>query len=236
MIGYKYLIPVIIIVSTIAFGTIGFMTVEHLSLFDAFYLTILTITTVGYGDIVPTTHLGKALALFISVLGIGTIITTLPIILLPMFEESFKKVIRGMERIRFKNHVIICGYNNLVDYLIKSLEEKKVQYIIVENDSQMVSKIVEKNLPVIKGDASNEKVLEAAGIKHARALVSATSNDADDVLITMTARGLRKDLKIIAEANEERNIEKLKKAGANAVFSPPVVVGEILASEALKSY
>ncbi|MBI5229539.1 NAD-binding protein [Candidatus Micrarchaeota archaeon] len=230
---YRMLIPFLIILMVISIGTVGFRNTEHLPWFDSLYLTIMTITTVGYGDVTPHTHAGKAVASMIAILGIGTILSSIPLIIMPLFEGSMRRMIGGMELARMKNHVIICGYTPLSEKIMKLLQEKRTPFIVLEPDENKLVELRAHGIPVLGGDPSDEYLLEKAAVRQARSLLVTMGNDADDVFVTMTARNMRKELKIIAEASQEKNIAKLKLAGANVVISPEEFVGKMFAEEAL---
>lgn len=226
------LILFLIVLSVIAFGTLGFRYAEKMSLFDAFYLTIITLTTVGYGDVIAHSYAGKTVSMIVAVLGIGTFISAIPLIVLPMFESAVRGVIEIPKKL--KNHVIICGYTDLSEHVVKKLQQTRVPFIVVEPDQEKVNELRDKRVVALKGDPSEEGILDTAGIKYAKSLLVTMVDDAECALVTMTARSMRKDLRIIAEATFERNVEKLRRAGADAVFSPEVLVGEVLAEEAMK--
>lgn len=229
----KVFIPLVIIPLIISVGTIGFIYLEAMSLVDSFYLTVLTITTVGYGDIVPISSGGRLLASILSILGIGTFVSTVPIIMLSLIERSIKRV--GKMKRKEKNHIIVCGYNEIAKKVISNLLDKKEKIVVVTNDSEAAKKLEDSKIPFVNGDPTEEDVLENSRLSYARSLITVMDEDADNLLITLSARTLSKDLRIVSKVAQEKNISKLRKSGANEVFSPETLVGSMIADSATKN-
>ena len=213
----------------------------EVTLLDAFYMAVITITTVGYGEIVDT-HANPALRLFnifFVLVGIG--------IMLYVFSVSTAFIVEGelndffrrrkmMKQIRDMNdHLIICGAGETGAYLVKELLKTGNVFVVIDRDEEQLEKIAQLgDFPVIKGEAGDENVLSSARIHNARGLASVLPEDKDNLLITVTARLLNPNLRIVARCAELRMIEKLLRHGANAAISPNMIGGMRLASELIR--
>lgn len=201
----------------LAFGTVGFTLLEPTIAgdpFEAFYLTLTTVSTVGYGDIAPTTAESRVIAAMVMVGGIGAA--------LYVFQSAFnltvrKNILRELgipeRRTKMKDHYIVCGYGNVGKIIRRQLEAKGDRFIIVEKDRQKVEELVNEGVPVIEGDAEEEEVLERANIMAAKGLLT-TMPDATNIMVVITAHMMNPRLRIISEVEDNRNVTKLMKAGA----------------------
>ncbi len=213
----------------------------EVTLLDAVYMAVITITTVGYGEIVDT-HANPALRLFnifFILVGIG--------IMLYVFSVSTAFIVEGelndffrrrkmMKQIRDMNdHLIICGAGETGTHMVKEFVKTGNVFIVIDRDEEQLQRISHLgDFPVIKGEAGDESVLTAARIHHARALASVLPEDKDNLLITVTARLLNPNLRIVARCAESRMIEKLLRHGANSAVSPNMIGGMRLASELIR--
>lgn len=228
----NYLILLVAIPLIVLTGTLGFSYYEHQTTLDAFYFTMITISSVGYGDIVPLTTEGKFLASAISVLGIGAFVTTVPIVMFSLIEKSVKKV--GKMKPNIKNHVIVCGYNPIAKKIISNLIDKKEKIVVITSSSEEARRLEEEKIHVIIGDPTEEETLIKAKVDVAKSLLPVMDEDADNLLTTISSRTINKQIKIIAKVSQEKNISKLRKSGANEVFSPETLVGSMIAESAIK--
>jgi len=210
----------------ILIGVAGFAFFEHRSLFEAFYLTLITLTTVGYGDIVPQTQAGRILAIVVAFGGAGLFFYAVgvvsEIVLAEVFYNFFGR--RQMEKklAALKDHYIICGYGRIGKHICR-LIAREVPFVVIENDSRVIRELENEGYLFIQGDATNEEVLLRAGIEKARGVISVLRSDADNVYIVLTARSLNPRIFIMARADEEHVAKRLKQAGANKVFSPYMI-------------
>ncbi|WP_462272836.1 potassium channel family protein [Methanohalophilus sp.] len=202
---------------------------------DALYWVISTTTTVGYGDIVLTSPIGKIFAIFVELSGVvmvfGILIT---FVITPWFEKALNMPLPTKAQDSFYSHIIICGYNRLMETLIDELEEQKVNFIIIEDNEEILRSLIEKKLPCIYGKATDDETLENARVGNARFLI-ANRSDEENASIVLTASNLA-DAYIIAVAEDSANIKYLKYAGANRVVSPKLVLGRFLGKKALDPY
>lgn len=217
----------VMLAAIVAFGTTGYYIFERMSLFDAFYMTIITISTVGFSEIVPLTNVGRVITVVIIILGISVGTYTIGIIVQWLVGGELQKIF-GRRRLQkqisdLKNHFIICGFGRIGHVICKELFEDDIQFVVIEQDPAIIEELIALKYLCLEMDATSEDALQAAGIKNARGLVTAVNSDANNVFITLTARGLRPDIFILARASEEKNEEKLLKAGASRVVSPYLI-------------
>jgi voltage-gated potassium channel len=211
----------------VAFGTIGYYFFEHMPIFDAFYMTIITISTVGFSEIVPLTKVGRSITVVIIILGISVGTYTVGIIVQWLVGGELQKVF-GRRKLQkqiadLRKHFIICGFGRIGHIVCKELHDDRIKFVVIEQDPAAIEKIISLKYLCVEMDATSEQALQAAGIMHARGLVTAVNSDANNVFITLTAKGLRPDIFILARASEEKNEEKLLKAGATRVVSPYLI-------------
>ena len=137
-------------------------------------------------------------------------------------------------RLKVKDHIIICGYNPIAKKVIKNLKDKKEKIVVITSSSETAQKLEEDRIPVINGDPTEEDTLTKARIDVAKSLIAVSDDDAENLLITLSARSLNKELRIVAKVAQEKNISKLRKSGASDVFSPETLVGSMIADSAIK--
>lgn len=208
----------------ILLGGIGFHFIERKNFFDAIYLVIITLTTVGYGDIVPETPAGRAFAIGLIIIGFATLFYTISLITHLIIEGEIHKFLgrRRLEKFvqHLRNHFVICGYGRIGKIIAEELTRKGVPFVVIENDESRFNLLEELKIPAVFGNATSDEILEKAGIRNARGLIAVTRNDADNLFITLSARTLNPALYIIARSTDEANEEKFIRAGANKVICP----------------
>jgi len=203
------------------------------SLLDAFWFTLVTSSTVGYGDITPTTATGRLFGISVVVLGTASFAIALGALLGPAIEARFASALGRMTQSQLEsleNHVIVAGYGDVTEPILDELHDAGTQFVLITPDSSIPDRLPEET--VFVADPSDEDALERVGIDHARALVAATNNDGEDALVVLTARQMRADVRIVAAATERENEPKLRRAGADAVISPAVIGGRLLVRSA----
>jgi len=220
---------VLILLGILVFGTVGYHLIEGMALFDSFYMTVITISTVGFAEISPPTPLGRALTVVIIIAGISFGTYTIGTIV-RIFVEGELKNYFGRRKVQkqisdLKNHYIICGYGRIGSIICDELAADNFEFVVIEQNPNAVEKVAEKNYLCIDMDATSEEALQQAGIMHARGLVTAVNSDANNVFITLTAKGLRPDIFVLARASDEGNEDKLMRAGATRVVSPYLIGG-----------
>ncbi|MGD1212221.1 MAG: potassium channel protein [Candidatus Acidiferrales bacterium] len=232
------LLALILLTTVVLGGTLGFHIIEGWSWFDGFYMTLTTMTTIGYGEIRPLSLAGRVFNSFMivaAVLAGAFVIATFSQTLL---EFEFGKALgrRRMERelAKLSGHYIICGAGRVGRTVARQLRARGQSCVMVEKDPARARWAEEEKIPVVIGNASSEENLQKARIDTALGFVSAVSSDAENIYIVLTARGLRPDLKIIARASEEEATSKLLRAGASQVLSPYHFIGHRMAQLLLR--
>ena len=215
----------------------GFHYIEHWPWFDCFYMVITTFTTIGYQEVHPLSHAGRIFNSFLIVTGVSLLFIMIGALTQALLEFELVKVFgkRRMERelAGLKNHYIICGAGRVGASVAQELARKPCPFVIIESEEKAIAELDPKWLVII-GDAASEKILRDAGITHALGLVAATTTDATNIYIVLTARSLNPNLKIIARASEERAQKHLKTAGADVVISPYLAAGHRIAQSFLR--
>jgi voltage-gated potassium channel len=220
-----------------AAGTTGFHFIEHWSWFDSLYMVVITLSTIGYQEVHPLSHAGRIFTMLLIAAGVGLVFLMIGALTQALLEFELVKVFgrRRMQRevASLKNHYIICGAGRVGHSVASELARKPSPFVIIENDEKIVAELDPKWL-VLTGDAASEKVLREAGIERAVGLVAATTTDATNIYIVLTARSLNADLKIIARASEDAAAKHLKTAGADSVISPYAAAGHRIAQSFLR--
>ncbi len=229
----------IALTGTLAYGTAGtyalredFTEVE--SLLDAFYYTIVTASTVGYGDLTPMTQEARVFSLSVVVLGTASFAVALGSVLGPAIEARFARALGTMTDTEYdllEDHVIILGFGDLTEPLLEELGDRET--VVVSQNKEAISWCRARDINVVVGDPSEEEPLTTAGIEHASAVIAATESDAEDAFAILTARELNPDARIVAAATARRNLAKLRRAGADKVLSPALIGGRLLGRTAL---
>jgi voltage-gated potassium channel len=232
----KKAITLILVIITI--GTAGYMIIEHQNFLNALYMVIITLTTIGYGETFTLGTGGRIFTIFLVLAGVGTVGYTLVTAVEFMVEGRISGLM-GRRKMRkdiesMLGHYILCGYGRVGQYIALDLRKAGVKFVIIERDSSVVEKALEEGLTVIKGDATDDEVLKAAGIEKAKGLVSALSSDAENLYVTLTARELCPHLFIVSRCNSEESESKLRRAGADRVISPHSIGGRRMAAMLLK--
>lgn len=235
----KKLKTVVLIILSIFFtGTIGFHILEDITLLDSFYMTIITISTVGYREVKELSPNGKIFTSFLILFGVSTVAYGYSVITSIIIEGELKQVwiFRRKKKMleKLKNHYIICGYGRMGSYICKKLREEKIPFVVIDKNQSLQSHLDNEDYLYIIDDSSREEVLTLAGVERAKGLITVVSSDADNVYIVLTARQLNPNLYIIARAAEESSEQKMYKAGADKVISPYTIGGERMALAVLK--
>jgi voltage-gated potassium channel len=206
------------------------------SVMDAFYYTLVTGSTVGYGDVTPETEVAMLFAISAILLSVSSFAVALGVLLTPAIEARLAKTLGRMTEAQLdllEDHVIVLGYGELTEPILEELSGS--DFVVVTEDEGATRRLTERNLTVLTADPSDEDVLLKVGIERARAVIAATSSDADDALAVLTARQLNPEVHVAAAATQRENVNKLKRAGADTVISPATIGGHLLAESAMGS-
>ena len=219
-------------------STLGYMMIEGLSFLEALYMTVITISTVGFREVVDLSPSGKMFTVFIILAGLGTGAYALTSITSFVLEGKFKDIVRRsrMEKkiADLENHYIICGAGKTGQHVVSRFEKSREPFVVVEKNEEKFEELIEKNILAIHGDATHEDILLKAQIEKAKGLISTLSTDAENVFTVLTARTLSENLYIVARAIDEKASEKLMKAGADNTVSPNEIGGLRMASLVLR--
>jgi voltage-gated potassium channel len=218
------IIAVLLSLLLVLSGTAGYMLLERWGPLDALYMTITTLTTVGYNEVHPLSYSGRIYTIVLIVLGVGYFLYVVGAVIQFMVEGRVR-VILGRRRLDrklafMKNHYIICGFGRIGNVICQKLKREHIDIVVIEKNEAHVEMLDAQRLAYICGDAGNEAVLIKAGIHRAKALIAALATDTDNVFLVLTARQLAPALKIVARAESEGAKAKLFAAGANSVEAP----------------
>jgi len=234
--SYKLFLPLIIIGAIILIGVIGFMLIEGFSLLDALYMTIVTVTTVGYEEVHELSKAGMIFNMLLIISSFATFAYALAKLTQYIVDGEINKFFKNrkiMSAIKeLKDHVIICGYGRNGKQAAKILGHHKVKFVVIENNDERIEKELSKKDAIlyIKGDATDDDVLLSAGIERAKALITALPEDADNVYIVLSARSLSNSIQIISRSSNPGSGTKLRKAGADSIISPDKIGGTHMAT------
>ena len=222
----------------VALGTIGFHLLEGWALTDSLYVTIQTVTTVGYGDLPPRSFAGRIFASLFMVIGVGTVAYILSSTVQTIVQSELLAALgerrRQREMSKLQDHFIICGAGRVGSRIITTMESAHVSFVVIENDEPRVADLTARGIHLLVGDATLEKTLRDAGVERARGLAACLPDDADNVYVVLIARGLNSKLHIVARAVEEQAEEKLIRAGANRVVAPTIIGSHRMAQALMK--
>ncbi len=219
--------------ATIFLGTIGYYVVEDMSLFESFYMTLITISTVGFSEVKPLTNYGRIVTIAIISTGITIGAYTIGAMVRMLIEGELRKTYgrRKLEKqiSTLHDHYIICGYGRIGSLICKELQYHNIKFVVIDNDPPSIEGLEKEKMLYLPMDATTEEALLKAGIMNAKGVVTAVRSDADNIFITLTAKGLRPDIFILSRASHEKNESKLKRAGATRVVSPYLIGGRRMA-------
>ncbi|MFH2141452.1 MAG: potassium channel protein [Bacteroidota bacterium] len=223
-----------LLLGVIVFGTSGFMLIEGFSFINAFFMTIISVSTVGFETVEPLSDMGKIFTAFLIILSLGTFaygVSTFTRYILSGVFRNFYKQSKMKKRIsKLSNHIIVCGYGRVGKQSALELLENKEKVVIIDNQISNIEEIQQiPELMYILGDATQDEVLSEALINDAKALITTFPNDADNLFIVLTAKQMNPKLKIISRAYDVHSDIKLKRAGANNVIMPDKVGGQRMA-------
>jgi voltage-gated potassium channel len=225
---------VFLMVFILLVGVTGYRVISGYSWVDAVYMTVITMTTVGFGEVVPLDEQSKIFTIFLilaSVLIMGyalSIITEYILSKNNIDELKYKRMQKKIDS--FKNHVVVCGYGrNGKQATVKLLAHNR-PFIVIERNKDMEARLQQDNVPYIIGNANEDEVLMQAGVDRASSFISALPNDADNLFVVLSTRQINKNINIISRASNESSYNKLKFAGANNVILPDKIGGDHMAS------
>lgn len=230
----KLHVSIVLFISVVAIGVCGYMLISEANLIDSLYMTIITMTTVGFGEIHPFNNQEKIFTIFlilISIVVYGYSVTALSEYLVngSFFQHlKDKKVQQKIQNL--KNHTIVCGYGRNGKQAVIKLKSFNMPCVVVEKDKELLDELENDNILYIEGDATEDESLQKAAVKNAKSLITALPSDADNLFVVLSARQMNKDIIIISRASNESSCNKLKIAGANNIIMPDKIGGMHMAS------
>jgi voltage-gated potassium channel len=236
---YQFVVPILVLNLLLVIGTVGYILIEDFRFLDAFYMTIITIATVGYGEVQPLSDAGRIFTSFLIITSFGTFAYAVSSITRFVIDGEFNQLFKlqklnsSIEKLH--DHVIICGYGRNGRQAAQVLKKHHKRFVVIENNATVTEKMNHKYHDlVISGDSTQDEVLLKAGILRAKALITTLPVDADNLFIVLTARNLNPNLTIISRASEDGSDTKIKIAGADNVIMPDKVGGAHMASLVMK--
>jgi len=232
----KTILPLILLLILLVIAVIGFSFFEDLNNFEALWMTVTTVLTVGYGDLIPQTHEGRVLAIVLVPLCIILFTYFMGMIIGFIVEFNISTVKRSQRMERkikhMRNHIIVCGLNPISLIIIDRIKQDRTEFVLVEPDESKCEQLIESHNIVI-GDPGEDDVLRRAGIEKANGLIT-TGSDAENVLTILSAREMNPEVRITSSAERVESESKLMKAGANRVINPEHIGGTRMALSILK--
>lgn len=232
----KYSFLVLFLV--LATGTVGYQVVQGWDWVDSLYMTVITLSTVGFREVHDLSPAGRLFTMFLVIFGVGSVAYVIKSGTQAMFEGELRNVL-GRRKLKksigsLKGHYIVCGYGRMGRIVAKEFLSEGVPFVVIEGDQDVVAGVTDPNILIIHGDATLDATLEEAGIAVAKGIVSVLMSDADNLLVVLSARGMNEGIRIVARAGEEGVEKKLIRAGADKVVSPYQMGGIRIAHALLK--
>ena len=230
--------PMLLFAAVLVLGTIGYTILERLAPLDALYMTVITVTTVGYREVHDLTDPGRVFTIFLIFFGVSAatyFATTVANYFIAGEIKGFLDRRRMQKQIeQLTDHFIVCGYGRMGEQVVREIRREKKPLVIVEKNEAAIERAVAAGNLVLQGDAEDDNVLKAAGVQRAKALVTVLDEDADNLMVIVSARALNEKLYIIARTNREINNHKMIAAGAHRVLFPHALGGRRMAQMAMR--
>jgi voltage-gated potassium channel len=236
--GRRIVVLVMLSLLLTAFGTAGYMLVENYTFIEALYMTIITLSTVGFAEVHPLDNAGRIFTIILILMGVSFVAFSLAyfsqILLDGNLLEAYRRRKLKKKLDQLENHFIICGYGEMGEIVTGELGKHKIPVAVIDSNEAVLGRLSEKDFVYLSGDATDEENLISAGVRRARGLVSVVAKDSENVFIVLTARDLNKDLLILARASSPGTDKRLLKAGADRVVSPYAIGAIRLAHNILR--
>ena len=225
---------------TLSGGTLGFVWIEHFPVFDAFYMTLTTVTTVGYGEIHPLSTGGRVFNSFLILFGVIIMLLaigamTQTVIELELNQFFGKRRVKGMIE-KLEGHIILCGFGRVGRGAADELRQAGVPFVVVDNSEERVEMAIKRGMLAVLADASRDETLRDSGIMRAKGLIATLASDADNLFVILTAKTLNPKLQLSARVAEESSEQKMRRAGADFVFAPYNSTGHRMAQAIVKPH
>ncbi|MBL8236961.1 MAG: potassium channel protein [Bryobacterales bacterium] len=228
------------IATVISIGCTGYMVFAGAPFFDSIYMALTTITTIGYGEIIPLGRAGRVFNIFYIVVGVGTVLVALGVLTQAMIELELSGYFPKRRRRRMienlKSHFIVCGYGRVGRSASEELRKSGVPILVIDRSEERVDRALQAGLLAVAADSTRDEVLRDVGVDRARGLIAALSTDADNTYLILSAKALNPMLPVATRVSEEESERKLRRAGADVVFAPYTITGQRLSQSLLKPH
>lgn len=230
----KLYVSIIFFIAVVLIGVIGYMILSEITFLDSLYMTIITMTTVGFGEIHPLNEHEKIFTIFlilISIVVYAYSVTALSEYLVNGNLLQLLKLRKVQQKIqKLNNHTIVCGYGRNGKQAVIKLQNFNMPCVVIEKDKELIEQLERDNILYVEGDATQDESIQKAAVHHAKSLITALASDADNLFVVLSARQMNKNMIIISRASNESSINKLKIAGANNIIMPDKIGGMHMAS------
>ncbi len=222
----------------LTFGTAGYMAIERWSFFDALFMTVTTVTTVGYREVRPLDTEGRIFTIFLVLFGVGTAFYLLTTFVAFVIEGDLGAAL-GLTRMKgrieqLSDHYILCGFGRVGEEIAREFADRELPFVVVENNPDTTPHAAQAGYLLVEGDATSDEVLEEAGVRRAKVLLAASDSDSGNTYITLTAKALNPDIFVVARAGKRESESRAIRAGADRVISPYVLSGRRMALSAIQ--
>lgn len=229
-----------IILIILCIGTIGFSLIEGWQVFDALYMTLTTITTVGYQEIRPLDRAGRVFNSFIILFGVTAMFFAVGAMTQTIIElelaDRYGKRKRNRMISQLHDHFVVCGFGRVGRNASYELQRANAPFLVIDRNQERVARASDARMLAVVADATNDDDLRKAGVLRARGLIAALPSDAENLFIILSAKNLNSDLVVVTRVSEEQNEQKLRRAGADTVFAPYTMAGRRLADSLLRPH
>jgi voltage-gated potassium channel len=236
---YKKLIGILTALSLIMVtGITGYMSIERWSLLDSLYMTVITLASVGFMEVHPLSNTGRVFTIFLILCGSGVLIYGISVITAFIVEGELTDILRRRKMLKkidqLKGHYIICGADQTGRYVMEELLKTKKDFVVIEKDPEKIKGLIEQNIICVEGDATQDAVLQKAGIQKAKGFITSLHSDAENLFVVITAKRLNPSLRVISKAIEEESEMKIRMVGADGVVMPNFIGGLRMVSEMIR--
>lgn len=228
------------VVGVFMIGVVGYVMLEGWTVVDALYMTAITLSTVGFGEIHPLSPIGRIFTVFLMFIGIGTVAFGASVVGQYVLNVSLNQFARERRMKReiadLSGHFVICGYGRVGQTAVQGLRHDGKRVVVIDQNDELLERLKEDdpNLLYIVGDSTDDDTLLEAGLKHAAGLLVCTGNDSDNLFVVLSARALHEEILIVVRSSRKQNEKKMLRAGANRVISPYQIGGQQMANIALR--
>ena len=230
-------VVIVLVIVLISTGTAGYMLLEHWGLHDALFMTVITLSTVGYGEVRPLTQAGEVFTMLLIFGGVGVLAysfsTVTDYIVAGELQGYLRRRRTARKMARMQDHYIVCGYGRVGRQVVEELHANDIRLVVIDIDRALGAELEQLGIPFMAGDPTEDDVLEQAGIERAAGLCSCLPNDATNVFVVLSARKINAALLILSRCNQPENQDKLRIAGADKVINPYVTTGRQMATQLL---